>query len=699
MYVVGIDVGGTFTDVAVLDLDTRRTVTAKSLTTPDDLTVGVWDALGLAAQEAQTTVGQLLAGTVRLSHATTQTSNALLTFSGARVGLVTTRGFEDQLLIMRGIGRVAGLSLVERRHPRATSKPPLIVDETRIRGVRERVDAGGQIVTPLDAEDARAQIADLLRQGVEAFAVCLLWAFANPTHERAVAALIRELAPNAHVSLSHEVAPFRGEYERAATTVVNAYVAPALERYLGRLAGQLREAGLRVPVLVVQANGGVTAVDRVRPVQTIESGPAVGVAGARAVAQVTGLRQVIATDVGGTTFKVSLLTEGKWATTRETVIAQYSLWLPMVDVVSIGAGGGSVAWVDDTRLRVGPRSAGAVPGPACYGRGGTEPTVTDADVVLGYINPETFWGGRMRLDPDAAVRAIRAHVAARLFQDDAVRAAAGIREVVDQQMADLIRKAVIERGYDPRDFVLFAYGGMGPVHGAAYARAAGIGCVVVPGGASVLSAVGAARSDILHSLALSDLVLLPADPERLQRHYHRIDAEAAAMLDAEGVPPQRRLFVRWVEMRYRRQLHAVRVELPPGALAAANLDAVARAFEDQYAALYGATAAYREAGIEIVAVGLDAWGMVDPPPFPTVPAGGRDPSAARTGHRLVYCMRRHRWVEAPVYDGPRLCAGNVMTGLALVEYPHTTIVVEHGMSAEVDGFGNVVMTVLEASRE
>ncbi|MDR7554347.1 MAG: hydantoinase/oxoprolinase family protein [Armatimonadota bacterium] len=699
MYVVGIDVGGTFTDVAVLDLATHRTVTAKSLTTPDDLTAGVWDALGLAAHEAQTTVGQLLAGTVRLAHATTQTSNALLTFSGARVGLLTTRGFEDQLLIMRGIGRVAGLSLLERRHPRATSKPPLIVDETRIRGLRERIDAQGHVVTPLDVEHARAQIADLLQQGVEAFAVCLLWAFVNPTHERAVAALIRQMAPEAHVSLSHEIAPFRGEYERTATTVVNAYVAPTLERYLTRLAAQLREAGLRVPVLVVQANGGVTAAARVVPVQTIESGPAVGVAAARAVAQATGRRQVIATDVGGTTFKVSLLTEGKWATTRETVIAQYSLWLPMVDVVSIGAGGGSVAWVDDTRLRVGPRSVGAVPGPACYGRGGTEPTVTDADVVLGYINPETFWGGRMRLDADAAARAIGTHVATRLFQNDVVRAAAGIREVVDQQMADLIRKVVIERGYDPRDFVLFAYGGMGPVHGATYARAAGIGCVLVPGGASVLSAVGAARSDILHSLAVSDLMLLPADPERLRRHYQRMEAEAAAMLDADGLPLERRVFARWVEMRYRRQLHAVRVELSPDALAAVSLDQVARAFEDQYAALYGATAAYREAGIEIVAIGLDAWGLVDPPPFPAVPAGGPDPSAARKGHRPVYCMRRHQWVETPVYDGPQLRAGNAITGLALVEYPHTTVVVDYGARAEVDGFGNIVMTVLEGARE
>jgi N-methylhydantoinase A len=238
MYVVGIDVGGTFTDVAVLDLRGGRTVTAKSFSTPDDLTVGVWDALAIAADEVRTTVGQLLAQTVRLSHATTQTSNALLTRAGARVGLLTTRGFEDQLLIMRGIGRVAGLSLMERRHPRATSKPPLIVDETRIRGLRERVDARGQIVTPLDVDHARAQIADLLQQGVDAFAVCLLWAFANPAHERAVAALIGEMAPGVHVSLSHQVAPIRGEYERTATTVVNAYVAPTLERYVARLAGR-----------------------------------------------------------------------------------------------------------------------------------------------------------------------------------------------------------------------------------------------------------------------------------------------------------------------------------------------------------------------------------------------------------------------------------------------------------------------------
>jgi len=698
MYIVGVDVGGTFTDVAVLDLPSGRTVMAKSFSTPADLSVGVLDALAIAANDLQVTVGELLARTVRFVHATTQTSNTLLTFSGARVGLLTTRGFEDQLLIMRGVGRVAGLSLMERRHPRATSKPPLLVDEPRIRGLRERVDARGQVITPLDVDHARAQIADLLRLGVEAVAVCLLWAFANPVHEQVVASLIQEAAPGIHISLSHQVAPLRGEYERTATTVVNAYVAPSLERYLARLAGCLRETGLRVPMLVVQANGGVTSVERVVPVQTIESGPAVGVAAARAVAQATGHPQVIATDVGGTTFKVSLLAEGKWATTRESVIAQYSLWLPMVDVASIGAGGGSVAWVDDTRLRVGPRSAGALPGPACYGRGGTDPTVTDADVVLGYIGPETFWGGRMRLDVEAAARAIHEHVASRLFDGDVFRAAAGIREVVNQQMADLIRKIMIERGYDPRDFVLFAYGGMGPVHSNAYARAAGIGRVLVPNGASVLSAVGGARADILHILTVSDLVLLPADPERLRRHYRRMEAEATDMLEADGIPPAGRIFGRWVEMRYRRQLHAVRVDLPPGILDGPTLDDLADFFERRYAVLYGAAAAYREAGIEIVAVGLDARGMAELPPLPVLPAGERDPSYAFKGWRQVYCLRRHRWVEVPVYDGPRLRAGSAVAGLALVEYPHTTVVVEEGTDAAVDRFGNILMTFEVAPR-
>ncbi|MDR7482795.1 MAG: hydantoinase/oxoprolinase family protein [Armatimonadota bacterium] len=692
MFVVGVDVGGTFTDVAVLDVQGGHTVTAKALSRPDDLTTSVVEALEMAAATLGVSLERLLARTVRFSHATTRTSNALLTFSGSRVGLLTTRGFEDTLLIMRGIGRVAGLSLAERRHPRATAKPPLLVDETRIRGVRERVDARGRIVTPLDVDHARAQIVDLLQEGVEAFAVCLLWAFANPCHEQAIAALIGELAPQAHISLSHQVAPLRGEYERTATTVVNAYVASALEHYLRRLTRRLRDAGLRAPLLVIQANGGATSVDRVVPVQTIESGPAAGVAAAQAVARATGHQRVIATDVGGTTFKVGVLTGGKWATTRETVIGQYSLWLPMVDVVSIGAGGGSVAWVDDTRLRVGPRSAGAVPGPACYGRGGTEPTVTDADVVLGYIGPDTFWGGRMRLDTAAARRALAEHVAVSLFDGDVVRAAAGIREVIDHQMADLIRKVTIERGYDPREFVLFAYGGMGPVHGNAYARAAGIARVVVPGGASVLSAVGGARSDILHTQATSDLLLVPADPSRLKSHFRRMEAEAAAMFEAEGIPPERRTFSRWLEMRYRRQLHAIRVDISTRALDDGQTDAVVAEFERRYAALYGAAAAFREAGIEVVTAGLDAWGHVESLPLPVVPTGGSDPSAALKGHRSVYCLRRRRWVEAPVYDGERVSAGNRVLGLALVEYPHTTVVVEDGTEAVVDAFGNMVLT-------
>lgn len=696
MYVIGVDVGGTFTDVAVLNLTTGRVLTSKSLSTPEDLTTGVWSALVMAAEELGVAVEDLLSATVRFCHATTQTSNALLTFSGARVGVLTTRGFEDQLLIMRGIGRVAGLSLAERRHPRATSKPPLLVDETRIRGVRERVDSRGNVITPLDVAHAREQIAYLLDQGTEAFAVCFLWSFVNPEHERKVMSLIREMAPGRHVSVSHQVAPIRGEYERTATTVVNAYVAPILEGYLERLSEQLQRAGLRVPILVVQANGGVSAVENILPVQTIESGPTVGVAAARAVAQAVGVDRVIATDVGGTTFKVALLTEGKWATTRETVIGQYSLWLPMVDVVSIGAGGGSVAWVEDGRLRVGPRSVGALPGPACYGRGGTEPTVTDADVVLGYINPETFWGGRMRLDTEAAAKAIRYHIADRLFGGDIIRAAAGIRQLVDHQMADLIHKVTVERGYDPRGFVLLAYGGMGPVHANSYARAAGIKRILVPASASVLSAVGAARSDILHTLSVSDLILLPADPERVRRHYRRMEAELGVMFERENIPSGRQHYSRWVEMRYRRQLHSIRVEVPPSVMQSDTLDELVAAFERRYASLYGPTAAYREAGIEIVAIGVDAWGEVDAPPFDIVPSGEQDPAYALKGRRRAYCMHRNSWVEAPVYDGSLLRAGTTMKGLALIEYPHTTVVVEYGTEANVDTFGNILMRLEES---
>ena len=374
MFNIGIDIGGTFTDAAVVESGGGRAVLAKSPSTPEDYLEGVMAALEDAAGQLGVPLEGLLGAAGLLAHSTTLTSNVLWTRTGARVGLIATRGFGDQILIMRGIGRVAGLSLSERRHYRKTDKPDPIVPRRRIMEVAGRVDATGEALVPLDEETTRSSITELVdKHNIESLAVGLLWSFKNPAHERRIREIAAEAAGGLPVSLSSDLSGRLGEYERTATAVLNAYVGREMTGYLDRLIARLGEAGLKRPPLIVQSDGGLTLAERVMPVRTVESGPAAGVAGAARLSGELSKPNLIATDVGGTTFKVALIEDGRWDLADETVISQYHVFVPMVDVVSIGAGGGSIAWEDEGRLRVGPRSAGARPGPACYGAGGEEP--------------------------------------------------------------------------------------------------------------------------------------------------------------------------------------------------------------------------------------------------------------------------------------------------------------------------------------
>ncbi|HET9492275.1 MAG TPA: hydantoinase/oxoprolinase family protein [Methylomirabilota bacterium] len=695
-YIIGVDIGGTFTDVAVVDVASGAIATAKVRTTPADLTSGVLSALELAAAEAGLGLDDLLADTVKLAHGTTLTSNVMFTWSGARTGLLATRGFGDEILIMRARGRVAGMGLAERRHYRATDKPPRIVAPELIEEVVERVDHHGRALVPLAPTEAERAVDALLGRGVESVAIALLWSPANPAHELLLERTVRERAPGVHVSVSHRLAPVLGEYERTATAAVNAYVGPTVSAYLHDLGERLRQRGLGRPLLVVQANGGVAQVEETVPINTIESGPAAGLVAAKALMDAAGYRNVIATDVGGTTFKVGLLVDGEWSFAPEAVVNQYTLLIPMIDVVSIGAGGGSIAWADETRLRIGPRSAGANPGPAGYGWGGTEPTVTDADLVLGFLNPERFLGGRLRLRPDLAEKAIADRVASRLFGGDVERAAAGIRRVVDAQMGDLVRKMSIERGHDPRRFVLLAYGGAGPLHAAAYARQAGIEQVIVPSAATVFSAFGAAASDIRHSLQRSSPGQLD-DLDAIGATYETMEDEARALLARQGVSAPRMRLYRWADMRYARQLHDVRVPVPAGPVDSAFADAVRQAFAQRYAALYGASAVLEKVPVRLLRLGLEAVGMIDKPAVSAVepdPAGAEEPARSAYGSaRSVYWPDEGRRLPTRVYDGLRLRPGSTLEGPAIIELPGTTIALPPGDRAAIDRLGNTVITL------
>jgi len=682
MYTVAVDIGGTFTDVIVIEDTTGRTFAGKALTTPADLQQGVLDGLVDAASEVGISVGQLLGDTGRMVHATTQSSNAVFAFTGARTAVLTTRGFRDTLLIMRATGRVAGLSVFERHHYRNTQKPRLLVDERDIFEIPERHDYLGRVVQPLDEAVVRAVAAKIRAAGYRAVAVAFLFSHKNAAHEQRVRELLAEELPTVYISLSSDIAPVMGEYERSATALFNAYVGPVIEGYIDRLERTLHDAGLRQKLLIVQANGGVATTAQTVPIFTIESGPAAGVVGAARIAASLDIPNVIATDVGGTTFKVAIIEDGRWGYSRETVLNQYQLRLPMVDVASIGAGGGSIAWVDGRRLRVGPQSAAAYPGPACYGLGGEEPTVTDADLVLGYLSADRFLGGRMALYPDRAVEAIRRRIAEPLFGGDVLAAAAGIRKVIDNQMGDLIRKSTLERGHDPREFVMMAYGGAGPVHAASYGAEVGVPEIIVPFFATVHSAYGAAQSDVRFSLRHSHPLVLPVAPAQVEAIYVAMERDGVQRLNQADVPSNQQRFERWVEARYRRQVHNLRVVAPP-LIDEAGLETMAATFEHEYERLFGKGAALKDAGIELVNYGVDAVGVVShvAPDRAHAHAGGASTPHA---YRMTWCPTQVQMIETPVYDGPSLATGTEFPGPAIIEHPGTNIVVLACQTARID---------------
>ena len=707
-YVVGVDIGGTFTDVSVIDRRSGREVIAKSPTTPHNLIEGLLDGVQRAAAQFQLSLPQLLAATERFSHATTQTTNVMFTLQdGAVVGLLTTRGFGDEMLIMRARGRVAGLGHAERRHLRLTDKPEQIVPRDRIVELAERVDRSGKVLEDLSEDDVGRAVEQLIASRVTSFAVALLWSHQNPAHERRVREVIRRLAPDAHVSLSSDIAPVTGEYERTSTTVVNAFVAPTLERYLARLEERLRGHGLQVPILIFQAGGGVNDIPSVLPVSTIESGPAAGMVAVQKLAEQIGRPRVIATDVGGTTFKVGLIVDGRWSMAPETVINQYTLLSPMIDVVSIGAGGGSIAWADAGRLRIGPESAGAAPGPACFGWGGTKPTVTDADALLGYLNPARFLDGRIQLRLDLATEAMREQVADPLFGGDVIAAAAGVRRVVDSQMGDLIRKATLERGFDPRTFLLAAYGGAGPVHAASYAKSAGVGQVMVPLSATAFSAYGVVISDTVRSVQRSISPELGRDDASLASSYGEVCAQAIAALNAQGVATGDIALNRWADMRYERQLHDVRVHLSGGHEDGAAPDAslvaeLSQAFADRYEVLFGKTARLKDAKPRILRIGVDATapsGIVVAAAAPTADSSpqGETSASARPepgGSRPVYWPEDDAgWLDTAVYDGELLRDGHALDGPAIVEQPGTSVAIPPGAQARMDSLRNLIITL------
>lgn len=700
MYFLGVDIGGTFTDLVLVDERGENRV-YKTPTRPDNPSLGVLAALDLAAADLDVPPAEFLARVSHFGHGTTLPVNTLLEGKGVRTGLLTTRGFGDTLFIGRLKTMTAGLPVEEITHYRSRSFPRPLVPRELVREVSERVDNRGEVVVPLNREEARRAVEDLIDRGVEAIAVCFLWSFLNPSHERALRAIIEEVAPGVLCCLSSELIPVLKEYERTATTVVNAYLTPRTTVYLNGLQESLQSRGLRSPLLILNSGGGVLSAREAarEPVRLLGSGPAGGVGAALFLGKTLGLSDIVTTDMGGTSFDVGLISNGEPVKTLETLAGKYHLLVPQIDIRSIGSGGGSLASVVDGVLKVGPHSAGADPGPACYGRGGRQPTVTDADLVLGILNPDNFLGGTMRLDAGAARQAIQTAVADPLGLS-VPRAAAGIRTIVGQQMADLLRQVLIERGADPREYTVLAFGGAGPAHCTTYAAELEVRSTVIPTAATAYSAYGCAASDIRYVFERSEIFRTPPffrlasehlEAERLEEIFRDLEDQGARALRRSGVPVESSVFLRTAHMRYRRQTHEVVVPAPTGPLTAEQVDLLCGSFEEIYQRLYGRGSAYKEAGLEITTFRVEAVGQLPKPKLQESPPGGRDPESARRGRRPVFFLEAGDFLDTPVYRGPDLKAGNEIPGPAVIEYFGTTVVVGTAQRARVDGLLSVIL--------
>lgn len=695
--VVGVDVGGTFTDCVVVDSGSQLHI-AKALTTHEDLSVGFFDALAAVAEKMRIPTAEMLHSVEYIFHGTTVGTNAVLERKGVKVGLLTTRGAGDSLLIMRAHGRVAGLPVDEIVHASATNPPEPLVPRRLIREINERVDSQGTEVVKLDEGEVERAVTELVSTGVQAVAVSFLWSFLNPAHELQARAAIERLAPQLYVACSHEVVAKWGEYERTAATVINCYIAPVIREYMEHLGKQLGDRGYAKPFFFLECTGGAMSRSEVAgsALLTIDSGPAAGLTGCSYLAQLSEHPNVICTDMGGTSFDVGLIVGGVPVSTDLVVLRQYEFYLPRLDIRSIGAGGGSYIHTDTVSgtLKVGPQSAGSRPGPVCYGLGGTTPTVTDADLVLGYINPDYFLGGRLKLNREAAEASLES--VGDTLGMSSMEVAAGASKVVDARMADLIRQLTIQQGRDSREFTLYAYGGAGPVHAGAYARELGCATVVIPIGglSSVWSAFGAAASDIVKVSEMTDVQIAPFSPERINRGFDHMVRAARQKLRNAGMDEATIRFEYGADLRYRGQVYEVYVPIPGVPCTGGDLQDLIERFTKRYEELYGAGSGFPAAGIELVNLKVRAAIQLTKPDLRPHPSPKRTPlQAAVAQPRLCYWTELSSAVSTPVYWGEQLRSGDTIEGPAIIDLPETTITIRPTDTATLDGFGSVVLTL------
>ncbi|MBI2831880.1 MAG: hydantoinase/oxoprolinase family protein [Chloroflexi bacterium] len=692
-YIIGIDTGGTFTDIVVLSEDDGKVTTDKAPSTPRDFSIGVIDAVENAARQLGMSGFQLLNNTAIFAIGTTVATNMLLTHTGTKTGHITTKGFEDTLLIGRVNQKIAGLSGIDVLDLARLDKARPVIPRNLIKGVTERIDYKGEVIVPLVYQETAQVVRDLVeKEHVEAIAVVLLWSFMNPEHEQEIKKIINQMYPQIYVTISSELVPKIKEYERAATTSINAYVGKGTSRYISSLGTRLKENGLKLPPMIMQNMGGFTTADEAcrKPVLTCNSGPAGGVVGAQALANLLGYKNIITTDMGGTSFDVGLVVNGVSQFASQLILDKYVTLNPTIDVTSIGAGSGSIAWIepDTGLLKVGPQSAAADPGPVCYEKGGTEPTVTDANIVLGRY-PGHLLGGKIKLNKEKSFSAIKTKIADPLKMDVAT-AAISIIDIVDSHMADLIRKVTVAKGYDPGDFVIFSFGGAGAAHVGSYGYV-GSKTAIIPNFASEFSAFGICSSDVIHINELSEPMRYPFGTERITAIYQDLENKALKDFQAEGFSRENILLTRLVDLRYIGQIQEMATRVPAGDLNHQDMERVIDEFEAAYELKYGKGSAYKIAGIEATTYRVHGVGKIIKPSPKKRRRGPANSSAAIKEKRDVYFRECDGFRLINVYDRGKLQPGNIVEGPAIIEAVDTTVVVHPGQTVKLDGYSNMIM--------
>lgn len=687
---IGVDVGGTFTDFIFVDEEKGDVAVYKTPSTPRDPSIGVMNGVN----QLCLSTGSPLESIDNLFHGTTIATNLVLQHDGVKTGMVTTEGFRDIIHIGRH-KRPLNFSITQdipwQTHP--------VVKRRHRLTVRERlVPPTGEVLTPIDEMEVRKAIRQLKDDGVEAIAVCFLFSFLNPSHEQVVKRIIQQEFPDAYVSLSSEVLPQFREYERFTTTSLNAFIGPKVTNYLQQLASSLKMAGFKGDFLLMQSAGGVASVEAAvkKPVSLLMSGPAAGALGGVWCSRMTQHKDVIVLDVGGTSADISVLSDRKIRMKHllDTKIGDYSAMVPMLDVNTIGAGGGSIAYIDAGGFfRVGPKSAGADPGPVCYGLGGVQPTVTDANLVLGRLNSSYFVGGRLTLKPELSVKAIEEHLSRKL-EMSVEQAALGVLKIVNNNMVQAVQKESVRRGFDIRKFSLLACGGAGPLHACELAERLRMKSVIVPPNPGILAALGLMTTDLKYDFSRTELQLASAaDSEKLARDFAELEAEARERLIEDRVPEARRRTERAADCRYKGQGYELRVSVPDGRITPVTIAAVADNFHQAHAKEFGRE--FRDNDVEIVNIRVIGVGRIPELQWPKVESNGVDPRPAFKYDKDVVFERNGKpdAMRTKVYERTKLQQGNVIVGPAIVEQMDSTVLVAPGWEATVDSFGDLIITL------